>query len=62
MKATELRGRTAALRLPPAANYSETSEKKRGNVPFSGPFALPGGGRDGNMNGREEENASEDEN
>lgn len=60
MKATERRGRTAALPLPPAANYSETS--KKGNVPFSGPFALPGGGRDGNMKGEGEENASEDEN
>lgn len=60
MKATEARGRTAALPLPPAANYSQTSKKE--NLPSSGPFALPGGGRDGNMNGKEEEKASEDKN
>lgn len=55
LKATEGRGRAAALPLPPAANYRETS--KKGTLPFSGPS-----GRPENMNGQEEENDSEDEN
>lgn len=57
MKATEVTEARRRRRCicPPAANYSETREK-------GGPFALPGGGRDRNMNAAGgKEDASEDE-
>lgn len=54
MKGRELRGRTAALPLPPATNYSQTSKKAKGGICLS-PGLLPFQVEEGNLNGQEEE-------